>query len=72
MSLENIYRYRLREAGGGDKYGACEVCGITPATVFHQVEERQYFSSLKQAPSWTHHRCSSLFGHKACLEAQRR
>ena len=72
MTDQPTYRYHLLDKGGGAQYGACEVCGATPATIYHQVEQRRYVSPLNGALSWTGDRCRDLFGHEAGLKAQRR
>ncbi len=62
------YQYTLtslRESSA--KYGNCDVCHKHVSEVFIQRETREY------APDhWTHEGCHTLFGHKECLERQRK
>lgn len=46
------------------KYGPCEVCGEHASDVQHQIEKRKY------SGGWTHHDCTDLFGHEACLQSK--
>jgi hypothetical protein len=62
------YKYRIKSTGSNsDKYGACEVCGEKVSDAHYQTELREY-----RPNRWTEDKCSSHFGHKKCLEKQRR
>lgn len=55
-----------------DKYGPCEVCKQYASEVFHQVEEKQFYSQVQQKIFFTQYGCYDLFGHKECLIAQQK
>lgn len=68
-----MYRYNLISTEEpSQKYGNCDICGKHTTEVFHQTEERQYFNPITQQTSWTKNNCHDLFGHKECLESNRR
>ena len=73
MTEEDKYRYKMfRSGGNSDKYGPCEVCGEHVSDVFHQFEEKRYWSKIDKKYSWTCYKCTSLFGHEQCLIGKRR
>lgn len=65
------YRYRIRSTGySSARFGPCEICGKHVSDVHSQVEEVEYtWDGIKK---WTRYECSNYFGHKECLEKQRR
>lgn len=65
------YQYRLSSTGhSSERYGPCEICKLHCSEVFIQAEARTFMSDGK--PAWTHHECTTLFGHEACLINARR
>lgn len=66
------YRYRQsNQECSSAKLGNCEVCGLHCSEVWLQTEER--FCRLSDGRSgWTQHKCSTLFGHKECLDSKQR
>lgn len=64
----NTYRYQLTNTGHSSaKFGNCEICRTHASEVWSQSEQRQY-----KPGRWTYHQCTSLFGHRDCLEKQQR
>jgi hypothetical protein len=62
------YKYQIKSTGSNsDKYGVCEVCEQKVSDVHSQTELREY-----RPGRWTEDKGSSHFGHKDCLEKQRR
>jgi hypothetical protein len=67
------YRYHVKSTGDSSaRYGPCEVCGKHASEVFHQWEERAYDNDRGEHSGWSRHNCRDLWGHKECLESQRR
>ncbi len=65
--IEN-YKYRLTSRGqSSDRLGLCEVCFKHVADVHYLVESREY-----KPGRFTRHKCIDVFGHKECLEKQRK
>jgi len=68
MTTKPTYRYKTSQMhASSDKYGMCEVCGMSVTDVYYQSEARQMASGR-----WTHLGCKALFGHSTCLEGARR
>jgi hypothetical protein len=66
-----VYRYKLiQQHASSDKLGPCEICGEFVSDVFHQMKERQFFSSIDEEVHWAHER--GTFGHQECLIKIRR
>lgn len=66
------HQYRLKRLqAGSDRYGCCEVCGESVALTYMQsgfeLVTRPNGSKLKIPVGG-----GGLFGHKSCLELQRR
>jgi len=70
------YKYRIRSLGfSSERYGNCEICGKHCSEVFYQAESKKYKRDLPDGTTktgYTHHNCHDFFGHKECLESQRK
>lgn len=67
MKTQYIHRISKTKRGS-DQLGACEICHKSFPELFLFVEERSYFSPIKNRMSWTLKDCiPSTFGCKSCL-----
>lgn len=68
---EYRYRYNLiKQIGGSEKYGNCEICGKHCDTIYSQSESREYTRPLTNTQHWI--RVSDHWGHVDCLKMQRK
>ncbi len=71
-ALPGEYGYRLSATGASSAcYGPCAICASHVSDVVIQTEFLR-FDTQERGLSWTVYQCSSLFGHRSCLEGARR
>jgi hypothetical protein len=64
------FRYRIESTGSSSaRFGVCEVCKLPVSDVHYQVEEEQIADEDGGGWMYGGH---TLFGHRECLEKQRR
>jgi hypothetical protein len=68
--IRGDYRYCIRSTGASsERFGPCEVCGARVSDVHIQTAAKRMAS---EAGWYMAEDCPTLFGHEACLVAQRK